>query len=62
MTVHDHSQPCEHGSLWPHWIVVSEARWWQEPDCLGGKQLTLRRIDERTWEEVDHPPIGDPTE
>ena len=51
--VRDHSQPCEHGSLWSHWIEASKAKWWQEPDCLGGREMTLRRLDDGLWQEVD---------
>lgn len=56
--VRDHSRPCEHGSLWPHWLEVAKARWWQEPDCLGGRELILRRVGKGVWEEV--PADGDP--
>jgi hypothetical protein len=51
--VRDHSRPCEHGSLWPHWAEVRKAKWWQEPDCLGGREMVLRRLGEGVWEEVD---------
>jgi hypothetical protein len=51
--VRDHSRPCEHGSLWPHWAEVRTAKWWQEPDCLGGREMVLRRLGEGVWEEVD---------
>ena len=44
ISVRDHSQPCEHGSLWPHWFSARQAKWWQTPDCLGGHEMTLRRI------------------
>ena len=50
--VRDHSRPCEHGSLWPHWNETTKARWWQEPDCLGGRELILRQIDDGVWAEV----------
>ncbi|MDP2623094.1 MAG: hypothetical protein Q8Q29_04790 [Actinomycetota bacterium] len=52
ISVRDHSRPCEHGSLWPHWIHPVKARWWQEPDCLGGREMTLRRLREGVWMEV----------
>ena len=51
--VRDHSRPCEHGSLWHHWEKVSDARWWQEPECLGGKELVLRSAGEGWWREVE---------
>lgn len=51
--VRDHSRPCEHGSLWPHWFEVRTAKWWQEPDCLGGTSMTLRRLGDGVWEDVD---------
>ncbi len=51
-TVRDHSKPCEHGSLWPHWIESTEARWWREPECLGGREMTLERVEDRLWREV----------
>jgi hypothetical protein len=46
ISVRDHSQPCEHGSLWHHWIDVAQAKWWQEPECLGGKEVILKRLRE----------------
>jgi hypothetical protein len=52
ISVRDHSRPCEHGSLWPHWIHPVKARWWQEPDCLGGREMTLQRLREGVWMEV----------
>jgi hypothetical protein len=51
--VRDHSRRCEHGSLWPHWFNAAKARWWQEPDCLGGREMTLRRVDDGVWAEVE---------
>ena len=51
--VRDHSRPCEHGSLWSHWIEAPNAKWWQEPDCLGGRAMTLRRLDDGLWQEID---------
>lgn len=53
ISVRDHSRPCEHGSLWPHWLDSAKARWWREPECPGGREMTLRRLDDRTWEEVE---------
>jgi hypothetical protein len=52
ITVRDHSRPCEHGSLWPHWLEAADAKWWQEPECLGGRELILRRVGNGLWEEV----------
>ena len=52
ITVRDHSQPCEHGSLWPHWVNAVNAKWWQEPECLGGRAMILRQVDEGVWMEV----------
>jgi hypothetical protein len=51
--VRDHNQPCEHGSLWPHWINVAQARWWQEPECLGGREMILRPLPDGMWMEVE---------
>ncbi len=52
--VRDHTRPCEHGSLWPHWIgSPRNAKWWQGPDCPGGREMILRRIDDGIWEEVE---------
>ncbi|MCJ7726850.1 MAG: hypothetical protein MUP76_10760 [Acidimicrobiia bacterium] len=56
--VRDHQRPCEHGSLWPHWTEVSKAKWWQEPECLGGKEMILQRLDDRTWVEIESPTPG----
>jgi hypothetical protein len=50
--VRDHGRPCEHGSRWPHWIESGKARWWREPECPGGREMILRRLDDRTWMEV----------
>ncbi len=58
ITVRDHSLPCEHGSLWPHWTEVSKAKWWQEPECLGGKRMVLQKVEDGVWQELD----GDETE
>jgi hypothetical protein len=52
ISVRDHSQPCEHGSLWPHWIERAKAKWWQEPECLGGREMTLLRLSDGVWVEV----------
>jgi len=54
LTVRDHSRQCEHGHLWGHWFEVKTAKWWQEPDCLGGREITLRRRADGAW-EVDQP-------
>lgn len=53
LTVRDHSRPCEHGSLWPHWDNAAKARWWHEPDCLGGREMRLRRRDDGLWAEIE---------
>lgn len=50
--VRDHARPCEHGRLWPHWITTKNAKWWQEPECLGGMEMILRRRPEGLWEEI----------
>ena len=42
--VRDHIQTCVHGSRWPHVINAARARWWREPHCPGGRELTLRRL------------------
>ena len=52
ISVRDHSRPCEHGSLWHHWEEIKNAKWWQEPECLGGREMILRRVDNGLWEEV----------
>jgi hypothetical protein len=52
ISVRDHTRPCEHGSLWPHWINAAEARWWKEPECLGGREMTLRNVGDGVWEEL----------
>jgi len=51
--VRDHSRTCEHGRLWQHWFEVTKAGWWQEPDCLGGKEMVLRRVEGSLWEEIE---------
>ncbi|MBU1227824.1 MAG: hypothetical protein KJ698_11530 [Actinobacteria bacterium] len=56
--VRDHSRSCEHGRLWPHWITVSNAKWWQEPECLGGTEMILRRLPDGRWEEVPRDRAG----
>ena len=53
ITVRDHGQPCEHGSLWPHWTNAAKAKWWQEPECLGGKEMILDRVRDGVWREVE---------
>jgi hypothetical protein len=52
--VRDHSRTCEHGSQWSHWMGA-RPKWWQPPDCLGGRELILRRVDPGTWVEVEPP-------
>lgn len=56
LVVRDHTKPCEHGSLWPHWITVKDAKWWQEPECLGGQEMTLKRLEDGMWQQVDQVP------
>jgi hypothetical protein len=56
--VRDHGRPCEHGSLWPHWIHAAEARWWKEPECPGGREMILRRVDDGLWREVAGDDVG----
>jgi hypothetical protein len=53
ITVRDHSRQCEHGYLWGHWLATKSAKWWNEPDCLGGHEMVLRRRSDGVWEEVD---------
>ena len=55
--VRDHSQPCVHGRLWSHWINTTKARWWQEPDCLGGKEMILRRVEDGSLIEIEEDSI-----
>jgi hypothetical protein len=50
--VRDHSRPCEHGSQWTHWFGA-RPKWWQPPDCPGGKEMILRRVADGTWIEVE---------
>lgn len=52
IVLRDHSQPCEHGSLWSHWINVRGARWWHEPEWVGGREIVLERLGNREWREV----------
>ncbi len=52
ITVYDHSRTCAHGSLWSHWTEASKAKWWQEPDCLGGHRMTLRRVGDDVWQDI----------
>lgn len=59
INVRDHGEPCEHGSLWPHWINSANAKWWQEPECLGGREMILRQIDEGMWAEIYPDGAGD---
>lgn len=51
--VRDHGRPCEHGSHLPHWLHASQARWWREPDCPGGREMVLRSVGAGVWEEVE---------
>jgi hypothetical protein len=59
ISVRDHSKPCEHGSLWHHWKEIKNAKWWQEPECLGGREMILRRADNGHWEEITERADGD---
>ena len=59
ISVRDHSRPCEHGSLWHHWTEIKNAKWWQEPECLGGWKMILRRVDNGLWEEITERVDGD---
>ena len=52
ISVRDHSRPCEHGSLWPHSVNPAQAKWWQEPECLGGREMILRKVGDGVWAEV----------
>ncbi len=56
ITVHDHERTCEHGSLWPHWIEASNAKWWQKPECLGGHRMTLRHVSGDMWQDITEEP------
>jgi len=60
ITVRDHARPCEHGSLWAHWISPSTARWWKEPDCPGGREMILQSQGDGVWAEApgSDPPSG----
>ncbi len=49
ISVRDHSQPCEHGLLWPHWIDGKKARWWRAPECPGGREMVLRHVEKDLW-------------
>lgn len=62
ITVRDHSQTCEHGSLWSHWVTSSKAKWWNEPECLGGRAISLEKVGSRLWKEVDAEPDDPETE
>jgi hypothetical protein len=57
LEVRDHRMPCEHGSRWSHWLEPTKARWWKDPDCPGGREIVLRRLEDGTWEEAE-PPAG----
>jgi hypothetical protein len=54
----DHSRPCEHGSLWPH-TTTTKGRWWRGPECLGGKEVILQRVEEGLWREAEDSGAGD---
>jgi hypothetical protein len=53
ISVRDHRRPCEHGSLWSHAVNPTKAKWWQEPECLGGREMILRSLGDGVWTEVD---------
>ncbi len=57
ISVRDHSRPCSHGSLWSHWDG-RKGKWWQGPDCLGGREMILRRRDDGAWIEVEGADAG----
>ena len=50
--VRDHRRPCEHGHLWPHWTTIANAKWWQEPECLGGREMILLDLGDGRWQEL----------
>ena len=52
ISVRDHARTCEHGSFWPHRTEVKSAKWWQEPESLGGKEMILRQLGRSVWVEV----------
>jgi hypothetical protein len=56
--VQDHTKLCEHGALWPHWSEVRKGKWWQNPDCPGGRTMVLQRQPDGSWREIE-PPAGD---
>ena len=58
MSVRDHSRPCEYGSLWPHWTEVAKAKWWQEPECLGGREIVLQQRPDGAWIEIARSDAG----
>jgi hypothetical protein len=51
--VRDHSEPCEHGSIWAHFEEIRKGRWWKEPDCPGGREMVLESVGDRLWRESD---------
>jgi hypothetical protein len=54
----DHERPCEHGSLWPHAHTAAKSKWWQGPDCPGGREMVFQRVGDGVWSEIEDP--GDP--
>jgi hypothetical protein len=52
ISVRDHAVACEHGYLWSHWITVTNAKWWQEPECLGGREMILLDLGGGMWREL----------
>lgn len=53
MRLRDHTRLCEHGSLTPHWTTDGKGRWWKEPECYGGREIVLERVDDGLWREVE---------
>jgi len=52
LRLRDHTRPCEHGSLWAHFLETRKGRWWKEPECPGGREIVLERAGEGIWREV----------
>ncbi len=56
ISLRDHTEPCEHGSLWSHFLNVAKSKWWHEPDCVGGRELIFQLQADGVWKEV--PPVA----
>jgi hypothetical protein len=52
----DHTKMCEHGSLIPHWTTDGTGRWWRAPECYGGREVVLERVESGLWREVEVEP------